>query len=331
MLDSWPRLQASDFPPLTRGALATLQLNLGYLCNISCSHCHVDAGPRRTELMDRPTMELALAVAERHRVAALDLTGGSPEMNPEFRWLVAAARRRGLHVMDRLNPTIVEEPGYEWLAAFLADARVEVVASLPCHSEANVDEQRGDGVFESSIRALQHLNALGYGDPGSGLVMNLVYNPNGAFLPPPQAALEEDYQRLLGERFGIVFNRLFTIANMPIKRFGSWLISKGTFDEYVGALRAAHRPENAAAVMCRSLVSVDWRGYLYDCDFNQMLRLPLGGGAKPRHLRDLLGDGPLEGRGIAVAGHCYGCTAGQGSSCGGALVGSLPEDHKTVG
>jgi radical SAM/Cys-rich protein len=329
VLDSWPRLATSDFPALRRAAPTTLQLNLGYQCNIRCIHCHVDAGPSRTERMDRPTMELALAVAARHRVGTLDLTGGSPEMNPEFRWLVTEAHRRGLHVMDRLNPTIIEEPGFEWVAPFLADARVEVVASLPCYSEANVDEQRGDGVFESSIRALRRLNDLGYGDPARGLVLNLVYNPNGAFLPPAQAALEADYKRFLGDRFGIVFDRLFTLANMPIKRFGSWLISQGTFDAYLGTLRAAHRDENTAAVMCRTLVSVDYRGYLYDCDFNQMLGLPQGGGAEPRHLRDLL-DAPLDGAPIAVAGHCYGCTAGQGSSCGGALGESQRgEKHET--
>lgn len=263
-------------------------------------------------------MELALAVAARRRVATFDLTGGSPEMNPHFRWLVGEARARGIHVMDRLNPTIVEEPGYEWVAPFLAAERVEVVASLPCHSEANVDEQRGAGVFEASIRALRRLNALGYG-AGDGLVLNLVYNPNGAFLPPPQAALEADYKRLLAERFGIVFDRLFTLANMPIKRFGSWLMSKGKLDEYLATLRAAHRAENAAGVMCRTLVSVDHLGWLHDCDFNQMLRLPLGGGAAPRHLRELLDADPA-GTAIAVAGHCYGCTAGQGSSCGGALA-----------
>jgi radical SAM/Cys-rich protein len=319
VLDSWPRLATSDFPPLARGRLDTLQLNLGYQCNIRCIHCHVDAGPQRTERMERDTMDVALAVAARHRIGTLDLTGGSPEMHPDFRWLVTEAGARGLHVMDRLNPTILEEPGYEWTGPFLAAHAVEVVASLPCYSEANVDEQRGDGVFESSIRALQRLNGLGYGDPERGLVLNLVYNPNGAFLPPAQAGLEADYKKLLADRFGIVFDRLFTLANMPIKRFGSWLISKGKFDEYVATLRAAHRDENTAHVMCRSLVSVDYRGYLYDCDFNQMLALPLGGGATPRHLRDLLESESLAGRRIAVAGHCYGCTAGQGSSCGGAL------------
>jgi radical SAM/Cys-rich protein len=229
--------------------------------------------------------------------------------------------------MDRLNPTIIEEPGYEWVAAFLAEQRVEVVASLPCHSEANVDEQRGDGVFAASIRALQRLNALGYGRPESGLELNLVYNPNGAFLPPAQRELEGDYKRLLAERFGIDFHQLFTITNMPIKRFGSWLLSKGAFDDYMGVLRASHRPENVAGVMCRTLVSVDYQGYLYDCDFNQMLRLPLGGGAKPRHLRDLLA-AEVDGDAIATAGHCYGCTAGQGSSCGGALTNAGAEGRR---
>jgi radical SAM/Cys-rich protein len=317
MRDTLPLLMRSvDFPAIARDRLETLQMNLGYLCNLSCIHCHVNAGPKRTELMDRATMELALAVAERSGVRMLDLTGGSPEMNPHFRWLVETARQRGLHVMDRLNPTIIEEPGYEWVAGFLAANQVEAVASLPCYSEANVDEQRGNGVFESSIRALQRLNSLGYGQAGSGLRLNLVYNPNGAFLPPPQAALEDDYRRLLGERFRIEFNELYVLANMPIKRFGSWLLSKNKFDDYMSTLRAAHQEANLRGVMCRSLLSVDWRGYVYDCDFNQMLGIPAGGQGRP-HLRDLLNE-PLPRR-IAVASHCYGCTAGQGSSCGGAL------------
>src|SRR5690606_38216939 len=239
------------------------------------------------------------------------LTGGSPEMNPDFRWLVDAAVERGLQVMDRLNPTIIEEPGYEWVAEYLAARRVEAVASLPCYSQANVDAQRGKGVFESSIRALQRINALGYGQPGSGLELNLVYNPGGAFLPPDQVKLEADYKRLLGENFGIVFNHLYALANMPIQRFGSMLISKGQFDAYLATLQGAHRDENLAAVMCRSLLSVDYRGYLYDCDFNQMLDLPAAGSSAQPHLRDLLTESLP--RRIAVAGHCYGCTAGQGS------------------
>jgi radical SAM/Cys-rich protein len=314
MHDVWPILSATSFPAISRDRVDTLQLNLGYLCNLSCIHCHVGAGPRRKELMDRDTMQLALAYVDRHPVRCVDLTGGSPEMNPQFRWLVAALRERGVHVMDRLNPTIIEEPGFEWVADFLAEHRVEVIASLPCYSQANVDEQRGDGVFESSIRALQKLNALGY---ASQLPLNLVYNPNGAFLPPSQVKLEADYKRLLRENFGIEFNALYALANMPIQRFGSWLVSKGQFDTYLGKLVAAHRDENLANVMCRSLLSIDYQGYVYDCDFNQMLRLPQGGQAQPVHLRDLL-DTPVP-RAIGVAGHCFGCTAGQGSSCGGAL------------
>lgn len=317
MRDTWPLLKDIPFPALTRGKLSTLQLNLGYRCNLSCVHCHVAAGPRRTETMSRDTMITALAVAERHGIRTLDLTGGSPEMNPDFRWLVAEARARGLHVMDRLNPTIMEEPGYEWVGEFLAEHRVEAVASLPCYSQKNVDEQRGDGVFEASIRALQTLNALGYGKADSGLVLNLVYNPNGAFLPPSEKALEADYRQLLADNFGIAFNHLYALANMPIQRFGSWLQSKGQFETYMGTLRAAHRDENLDAVMCRTMVSVDYNGELFDCDFNQMLRMPMGGGTTPRQLDELLRAPPPEA--IAVAGHCFGCTAGQGSSCGGAL------------
>ena len=323
MHDTWPLLRDSDFPRITRTRLETLQLNLGYLCNLSCIHCHVAAGPRRTELMDRATMELALAVAHQHGVSTLDVTGGSPEMNPHFRWLVEQAREAGLHVMDRLNPTIMEEPGYEWVGTFLAEHRVEAIASLPCYSQGNVDEQRGKGVFAASIRALQSLNALGYGQPDSGLVLNLVYNPNGAFLPPGQGQLQTDYKRLLHDNFGIVFNQLYALANMPIQRYGSWLLSKGEFAPYMATLKQAHRVENLPGVMCRSLLSIDYQGYVYDCDFNQMLHLPVGmsrpalaGEARP-HLRDLLA-GAIP-RAIAVADHCYGCTAGQGSSCGGAL------------
>jgi radical SAM/Cys-rich protein len=232
--------------------------------------------------------------------------------------LVDSCSAAGIHVMDRLNPTIIEEPGYDWVPQFLAAHRVELVASLPCYSQANVDEQRGKGVFDASILALQKLNALGYGQADSGLTLNLVYNPNGAFLPPNQQKLQDDYRRLLGENFGIVFNALYALANMPIQRFGSWLISKGKFDSYMELLQGAHRPENLGNVMCRFLVSVDHQGDLYDCDFNQMLKLPLGGKAQGSHLRDLLD--PQLPRQIGVADHCYGCTAGQGSSCGGALA-----------
>lgn len=317
MRDTWPRLQHSDFPSIRRGRITTLQLNLGYRCNLSCIHCHVNAGPRRTETMDRATMELALQVGRKLGVSILDLTGGSPEMNADFRWLVGQAKAQGLHVMDRLNPTIMEEPGYEWVGEFLAIHGVEAVASLPCYSQANVDEQRGDGVFESSITALKKLNALGYAQTGSNLTLNLVYNPNGAFLPPGQAQLEADYRKLLGDNFGIRFNHLYALANMPIQRFGSWLVSKGKFDAYMDTLREAHQDANLETVMCRSTLSVGYDGKLFDCDFNQMLKLPLAGRKANTHLRDLLEqDLPRE---IGVAGHCFGCTAGQGSSCGGAL------------
>lgn len=318
MRDTWPLLVKTDFPAIARNRLDTLQLNLGYLCNLSCIHCHVGAGPNRRELMDRTTMEQALEACRRFDVQTLDLTGGSPEMNPEFRWLVEQARSRGIHVMDRLNPTIMEEPGYEWVGDFLAEHQVEAIASLPCYSKDNVDAQRGNGVFEASINALQRLNELGYGDPAGSLELNLVYNPLGPTLPPDQQALETDYKRLLDDEFGIRFNRLFTITNMPIRRFGAILLSKGQFDEYMTLLKNAYRRDNLRAVMCRNLISVDYRGYLYDCDFNQMLGLPLGGESDAVHIGELI-DADAIPRRIAVADHCYGCTAGQGSSCGGAL------------
>ncbi|MEA3276848.1 MAG: arsenosugar biosynthesis radical SAM (seleno)protein ArsS [Pseudomonadota bacterium] len=319
MLDSKPLLFPTDFPPLQRRRIETLQVNLGYRCNQSCLHCHVDAGPNRTEVMSPDTVEAVLSLLRRHRVSTLDLTGGAPELNPSFRRLVGEARRLGVHVMDRCNLTILEEPGKEDLAPFLAERRVEVVASLPCYLEENVDGQRGKGVFEASIRGLHRLNALGYGDAQTGLVLNLVYNPLGARLPPPQCVLEADYKRELGERYGVRFNSLLTLTNMPIRRFGSMLQSQGRFGEYLDLLKSAYRDENLDVVMCRGLVSVDWQGYLYDCDFNQMLDLPLKSGQGRRmHVADLAGE-HLEGRPIRVGEHCYGCTAGQGSGCGGAL------------
>lgn len=319
MRDTRPLLMSTDFPPITRKRLETLQVNLGYRCNLSCTHCHVGAGPKRTEAMDRQTADIVVEFLERRRPGTLDLTGGAPEMNPNFRYLVRRAREFGVRVMDRCNLTILLEAGYEDLAQFMAGHRVQVVASLPCYSRENVDLQRGKGVFGGSIEALQRLNALGYGREGSGLELDLVYNPTGPFLPPPQADLEADYRARLAEDFGIVFNRLFTITNMPISRFGSVLLSTGKFDEYMALLRSSHLDANLESVMCRSLISVDWQGHVYDCDFNQMLRIPLGLPGRPRwHLRELL-DQELESRPIAVADHCYGCTAGQGSSCGGAL------------
>jgi radical SAM/Cys-rich protein len=319
MRDTWPLLAKIEFPPLARRRIDTLQVNVGYRCNQSCVHCHVGASPNRTEEMAGKTVDLVLAVLGRRPIATLDITGGAPELNPHFRRLVRAARDLGVRVIDRCNLTILEVAGQEDLAEFLAAQAVEIVASLPCYLTDNVDRQRGKGVFQGSIRGLRRLNALGYGRAGTGHILNLVYNPQGPSLPPPQEALEADYRRELGEKFGIVFNRLFTLANMPIQRFGSTLISRGEFDGYMELLRAAHRGDNVDGVMCRDLVSVDWRGYLYDCDFNQMLDLPLTGpDGSRRRLEDLLKD-DLENNPIQVAGHCYGCTAGQGSSCGGAL------------
>jgi radical SAM/Cys-rich protein len=315
MHDTLPLLQATDFPPLCRGRLTTLQVNLGYRCNQSCLHCHVNAGPGRSEMMDDANVECIPQVLTARGLATLDLTGGAPELHPRFRWLVEAARRLGVKVIDRCNLTILSEPGQEDLADFLAAHGVEVVASLPCYLEENVDGQRGKGVFERSIAGLRRLNALGYGKPGSGLNLHLVFNPTGPSLPPGQADLEAAYKRELESRYGIVFNRLYTLANMPILRFGSTLVSKGTFGNYMQLLKASHSPANLEQVMCRELVSVDWRGRLYDCDFNQMLGLPLQG---PSTLTGLLSEA-VDGRPIRVADHCYGCTAGQGSSCGGAL------------
>jgi radical SAM/Cys-rich protein len=312
-------MKSRHFPQIARHKLETLQVNLGYKCNQACFHCHVNASPDRTEMMSAETIADVIAYLRGAKVEVLDLTGGAPEINPHFRELVSAARQQGVRVIDRCNLTILQEFGYEWLALFLAEQQVEVTASLPCYSQENVDRQRGEGVFESSIAGLKKLNALGYGVAGSGLTLNLVFNPQGPKLPPPQEALEADYHRLLQENFGIVFNHLFTITNMPIQRFGSTLISKGQFESYMELLVANYRAENLEAVMCRSLISVDHLGYVYDCDFNQMLALPLQHSARHKtHLRDLMGV-DLLGNAIVVNDHCYGCTAGQGSSCGGAL------------
>jgi len=319
MYATLPLLIASDFPALTRRSLDTLQVNLGYRCNQRCVHCHVAASPQRTEAMDETTAALVLEVLRARAIPTLDLTGGAPELHPHFRMLVRGARSLGARVIDRCNLTILSEPGQEDLASFLAEHAVEVTASLPCYAAPNVDQQRGEGVFARSIDGLRQLNALGYGDPDSARTLNLVYNPQGATLPPAQAALEADYKHALFTQYGIRFNKLFVLTNMPIQRFGSTLISKGTFAAYMKLLRASHRDENLATLMCRSQLSVDWQGYLYDCDFNQMLNLPaaLAGCHRP-HLRDLLRGDP-HAADIRVADHCYGCTAGQGSSCGGAL------------
>jgi radical SAM/Cys-rich protein len=311
-----PLMRHYGFPALRRGRLEILQVNLGYRCNQSCLHCHVNAGPTRTETMSRETLADVLAFLKLSGVNVLDVTGGAPELHASFRELVAKARELGKRVMDRCNLTILLEPGQEDLAAFLARNEVEITASLPCYTEELVDRQRGKGVYDKSIEGLKRLNAAGY---GTRLPLNLVYNPQGPSLPPAQEGLEADYRRILGEKFGIVFTRLYTLANMPIQRFGSTLISKGQFNGYMKLLHEAHRDENLDSVMCRSLVSVDWQGYVYDCDFNQMLDLPLPLENRPKvKLAELIGR-DLAGNPIAVRDHCYGCTAGQGSSCGGAL------------
>jgi radical SAM/Cys-rich protein len=323
-----PRLDAhrTTFPSLRRRSVSTLQVNLGYKCNQSCVHCHVAASPQRTEMMDAPTIELVLEYLTHTGAKTLDLTGGAPELSPYFRTLVVEARAMGVKVIDRCNLTILFEPEQETLAEFLAENKVAITASLPCYSVENVDKQRGTGVFDDSIRALQKLNALGYGDASTGLELNLVFNPQGASLPPNQESLQADYKRVLDEKFGIRFNHLFAIANMPIQRFGSTLISKGTFDGYMQTLKDAHRDENLDGVMCRDQVSIDYQGYIYDCDFNQMLtlgtRTPLVKNTTRLHLRDVLvaASNALDDGLIVVRDHCYGCTAGQGSSCGGALV-----------
>ncbi len=313
-----PLLETTNFPTIKRDQLETLQVNLGYLCNQSCLHCHVNAGPTRKENMQEEAVEDVLRFLRDSNIKKLDLTGGAPELNPYFRHLVTEANSMGIHIIDRCNLTVLHEQGQEDTADFLAQHKVEVVASLPCYLEENVDGQRGDGVFQTSIAAIKLLNISGYGIEESGLELNLMYNPVGAHLPPAQCQLEQDYKRELNNRYDIVFNNLYTLTNMPIKRFGSTLISKREFDNYMGLLKDAYQTENLQTVMCRSLISIDWQGYVYDCDFNQMLDLPLIEKGKKMHLNDITNEN-LDKRDIMIADHCYGCTAGQGSSCGGAL------------
>jgi radical SAM/Cys-rich protein len=309
----------TTFPPIKRHTLDVLQVNLGYLCNLSCVHCHVNAGPTRKELMSEDNLDMVINVLKKHNIKTLDLTGGAPEMNPGFKDLVIRARELGVHVIDRCNLTILEEEGYEWLAEFLADYSVEIVASLPCYTEDNVDKQRGKGVFTRSIDAIKKLNKLGYGQDDSSLTLNLVYNPSGPFLPPSQNELLRDYTRVFSDEYNIVFNDLFTITNMPINRFGAVLLAQGQFDDYMTLLKENYSSENLKSVMCTSMVSVDWNGWLYDCDFNQMLDMPTKLlNSQRAHLKDLISENIVD-RSIYVADHCFGCTAGQGSSCGGAL------------
>lgn len=302
-----------------RTSFEILQVNLGYKCNQQCIHCHFDAGPHRMEMMDRSVVDQILKFLPSSKIRRVDLTGGAPELHPFFRDFVRELRKLGLHVIDRCNLTILNIPGYEDLVEFFADHQIEVFASLPCYLKENVEAQRGQGVFENSLNALRRLNQVGYGGKEPHLILNLVYNPLGPFLPPPQEKLEEEYRRQLGEHHGIVFNRLFTITNMPIKRFKNLLVSRGEYLSYLQLLRESHHHENLNSVMCRKLISIDWQGYLYDCDFNQSLGLPLQIENRCRvHISELK-DINLEGNPIPFRSHCYGCTAGQGSSCTGAL------------
>jgi radical SAM/Cys-rich protein len=304
--------------PLRAAGVETLQVNLGKLCNQTCRHCHVDAGPTRTETMTRETAELVVDVLRRHAIPSVDLTGGAPELNPNFEYLVEEARALGHQVIDRSNLTVFFVEGKQHLPEFLRDQQVEVTASLPCYLETNVAAQRGKGVYGKSIEALQWLNRLGYGQAGTSLKLNLVYNPLGPLLPPPQKALEDAYRQHLGEWYGIVFNQLYTLTNMPISRFLDDLVRQGSHERYMDLLVEKFNPETVPSLMCRSLVSVGWDGTLYDCDFNQMLDLPVNHGL-PHHIRDF--DAYLLARReIRTGAHCFGCTAGSGSSCMGALV-----------
>lgn len=305
--------------PLRRGAVEILQVNVGKLCNQACHHCHVEAGPKRKEIMSRSTAErIVELLAASPTIETVDITGGAPELNPWFRYLVESARDLGHKVIDRCNLTVFFESGMEWLPEFLAEHEVEVVASLPCYSAKNVDRQRGRGVFDKSTEALRRLNGLGYGRPGSSRILTLVYNPVGAFLPPPQAKLEAEYRRELRDAFGIDFHRLFTITNMPIKRFAADLARRGEEEAYMALLVNHFNPAAAEGVMCRSLVSVGWDGTLYDCDFNQMLEIRVPGPG--RTIFDVAGFDELAREKIATGSHCFGCTAGAGSSCGGATA-----------
>ncbi len=319
-MKSFPQILAVHGRELNRVPPRVLQLNVGKRCNLACVHCHVNAGPGRKELMTRETVDRVLAWQRRARLPVVDLTGGAPEMIPDFVYLVSQLRKiaPAARIIDRCNLTILLEQGYEDLAEFLAAYRIEVVASLPCYTAENVNAQRGDGVFDASIRALQRLNALGYGlDPE--LPLHLVYNPGGAFLPGPQHELEADYKRELKQHFGIVFNQLFALANLPIARFASWLRHNGRYESYLELLANAFSPATVEGLMCRETINVSWQGEVFDCDFNQMLGLRAGvGGGENVFLWDLdpaaLTDGP-----IRTGEHCFGCTAGAGSSCGGAI------------
>lgn len=304
---------------LRRRAVDVLQVNLGRYCNLACIHCHVEAGPTRTEMMSRENVDALLRFLGATSIPTLDITGGAPELHPEFSYLVESARALGRQVIDRCNLTVIFEPSKEYLPEFFRRQRVELVCSLPCYSSKNVDKQRGKGAFNGSIQALQILNGLGYGQPESGLVLNLVYNPVEPHLPPPQEKLEQDYKRILHDEFGIVFNRLFCLTNMPITRYATHLKLRREYEPYMRLLERSFNASTVDQVMCRDLISVGWDGGIYDCDFNQMLDLPLTDGEKPLHIASVTLD-QLTGPAITVGDHCYACTAGSGSSCGGTLV-----------
>jgi radical SAM/Cys-rich protein len=305
---------------LKRRAVEALQVNLGRYCNLACVHCHVEAGPTRKEMMSRENVEAVLRLLARTGIPTLDITGGAPELHPEFNYLVASARKLGRHVMDRCNLTVIFEPGMECLPEFFKINAVELVCSLPCYSEGNVDKQRGKGTFDASIRALQRLNEIGYGRPDGDLALNLVYNPVGPHLPPPQEKLEQDYKRILRDKFGVVFNRLFCLTNMPITRYATHLKLRREYEPYLDLLENSFNAGTVDQVMCRNLISVGWDGRVYDCDFNQMLDLPIVDEAgKPLHIASLTLE-QLSKPAITVGDHCYACTAGSGSSCGGTLV-----------
>jgi radical SAM/Cys-rich protein len=318
------RLDRDGLFPLHATGITVLQLNVGKLCNQTCRHCHVDAGPDRIESMTRETAEQCIQALARTDIPTVDITGGAPELNPNFRWLVEQAHTLGRHVMDRCNLSVLLLPSQADLAEFLAAHRVEIVASLPYYRAGQTDAQRGEGVFGKSIEALRLLNGLGYGRPDSGLTLNLVYNPVGAFLPPKQEAIETQFRKELRARHGVEFNHLYTITNMPVSRFLEFLVESGNYEGYMERLASAFNPSAAAGVMCRYTLSVSWDGTLYDCDFNQMLDLPVDSGA-PSHIRDF-DPAQLCHRQIVTRNHCYGCTAGTGSSCGGAVTTATPTE-----
>lgn len=311
-------LEKSGLFPLAATGVEVFQVNLGKMCNQTCKHCHVDAGPDRKEIMTKETMQDCLRALANSDIPIVDLTGGAPEMNPNFKWFVTEIKKLGRHVMVRSNLTILMAPSYADYPQFFKDNKVEVISSLPYYLEENTDAQRGEGVFKKSINALKKLNKIGYGNPDTGLILDLVYNPVGAFLPPDQVAVEMDYKYELKSRYGIEFNNLFTITNMPISRFLAYLIKSGNYNRYMNKLYNSYNPGAAKNVMCRTTLSISWDGIMYDCDFNQMLNLTVNHGA-PTRIKDF-DMNQLKNRRIVTGQHCYGCTAGAGSSCGGATA-----------